>query len=211
MSDVATPTGETENEKVHGTVSNDETTQKTEQNVESPEIAAMRAELEAEKKARQQADMRANQLKNKQDETERARLEQEGKWQEAYELERQKTSQLEAEQEAQREANRSKAFRDAQINAYENEKVRDVAKKLVSKNPSNFGWTEGASESQAAQELKDQLDALNESLGGETNVESESANALNPNPRSVEQPKPAETREQAAERLHKAALRAAGF
>lgn len=211
MSDVETPKGETKGAQDHGTVSTDAATQGTEQSAESTELAAMKADLETERKARQQAEMRANQLKNKQDELERTRLEEDGKWKEAYELEKQRAGELEADKEAQAAANRAKAFREAQIDAYDDPKVQIAARKLVAKNPANLSWTDGADETEAATQLKDQLDTLAETISGTSNFESDTASALNHNPRSVAPPKPQESAEQRMDRLHKEALKSAGY
>lgn len=158
-----TPTGENGTEVVNGSQATGEPTTATPTTTtpEPPQENPYEAEAKRLKAELDQARMRENQLKNQQEAAERQRLEEANDWKAIAEQAQAKLDAQEAEREEAQRVAEAKAIREAAINSYENDAVKNAAKAMLEKNDNLFFWNgEVESEEDAKAQVISQLDAI---------------------------------------------------
>src|SRR5437764_998248 len=113
-----TPAENTPSPEEHGTVGSSQAPDSS--NPEGGEekkidVAALQAQLEDERKARQNAELERNNLRNRQKEAERKRLEETEDYKSAYEQLRADQEEREAREAEERELKEAQSFRDTVI------------------------------------------------------------------------------------------------
>jgi chromosome segregation ATPase len=161
------------------------TEEQSEGTVSKAEIESLKQELERVRKEASSTAQERNLLRNQIKTAEQKALEESGQIEQAYQKLKSDHEALQAQQEADRAQAEAKTFRDKVIAEYTNPKVREVAQKLIDKNPQNLVWTDGATPDEAKTQILDQLNSLAAVIGtsddsGETTTTT-TQGTVNPN------------------------------
>lgn len=166
MPDPETPQGETLDPQAQGITEQPPADSTVTEGSEAPadEAASVEESPEELKKKLNQAQMELNQKRNALAEIEKQK--EEARLAELSEVERLRDQLAAREMEDnQREAER---LRNKFIEEYDDPKVAEIAKKLISENPSNLSWGDAETEEDAKAAIHRQMDAFKAALPSET-------------------------------------------
>lgn len=130
---------------------------KTETNTVDPEVEKLRKE-------NQKLEMERNMLRNKQQEEEVERLKESENYKELAERYQNELTEIQQQQEEQKAIEEARAFRDEVIDSYPDQRTKEMAKKLLAKNPSAIVWGNVETFDDAKAQLVEQLDSIKETI-----------------------------------------------
>lgn len=175
MQSTETPQGETQSAEALGTeqlpaTGSEQPESKTDvQTVDSVDQetkteSPVDTEAERLRKELQKVEMERNMLRNKQEQEEIERLKEAENYKELAEKYQSELTQIQQQQEQQKAIEEAQKFRDEVIDSYPDQKTKEMAKKLLAKNPSALVWGDVETFDDAKAQLVEQLDAIKETI-----------------------------------------------